>query len=69
MDHFWVLSSSSSNKNEELIVIRKKNGTKLSPNDISETGRVVDNEDKIGVVLLLELLDREDICSLFNTLE
>jgi len=56
-------------KNEELIVIRKKDGTKLSPNDISETGRVVDNEDKIGVVLLLELLDKEDICSLFNTLE
>ena len=50
----------------------KKDWIKLSPNDINETDRVVDNEDKIGVVLLLELLDcndSEDICSLFNGLE
>lgn len=50
----------------------KKDWIKLSPNDINETDRVVDNEDKIGVVLLLELLDcndSEDICSLFNALE
>ena len=44
----------------------------LLPNDINETGRVVESDDKIGVVLLLpEQLDGNDNddCSLSSILQ